>query len=45
MVGFRNVAVYDYTAIDAAVVQSIVESNLKDLEDFYTAILKHFKLA
>lgn len=45
MVGFRNVAVHDYTAIDAAVVQSIVESNLKDLEDFYTAILKHFKLA
>lgn len=45
MVGFRNVAVHDYTAIDADVVQSILDSNLKDLEDFYTAILKYFKLA
>ena len=44
MVGFRNIAVHDYTTIDAKVVQSILDTHLKDLEDFYAVILKHFNV-
>lgn len=45
MVGFRNIAVHDYAEIDIHVLQAILEKGeLKDLEDFYSAILKHFRL-
>jgi uncharacterized protein YutE (UPF0331/DUF86 family) len=45
MVGFRNIAIHDYQAIDGDILKSILVKNLKDLEDFYTAVLLHFKLA
>lgn len=39
MVGFRNIAVHDYQAIDPTILKKIVSSHLKDLEEFYDAIL------
>ncbi|MBI2335499.1 MAG: DUF86 domain-containing protein [Deltaproteobacteria bacterium] len=44
MVGFRNIAVHDYSAIDPEILKSILKNNLKDLEEFYTIILKYFHL-
>lgn len=34
MVGFRNIVVHDYQAINIKVVQSIIEHNLADFSDF-----------
>jgi uncharacterized protein YutE (UPF0331/DUF86 family) len=45
MVGFRNIAIHDYQAINRDILKSILVKNLKDLEDFYTTVLLHFKLA
>ena len=45
MVGFRNIAVHDYKSIEINILKSILMNNLKDLEDFYTTILLHFKFA
>jgi len=45
MVGFRNIAMHDYQAIDKGILKSILIHNLKDLEDFYTIVLLHFKMA
>ena len=42
MVGFRNIAVHDYQGLDINILRSILKNNLKDIEDFYTLILKHF---
>jgi uncharacterized protein YutE (UPF0331/DUF86 family) len=42
MVGFRNIAVHDYQTLKLEILKSILTSNLKDLEDFYTAVLKKF---
>ena len=39
MVGFRNVAVHDYQAIDVAVLRSILTSRLGDLEEFCRAVV------
>lgn len=45
MVGFRNIAVHDYTEIDVDVLRAILEKGeLKDLEDFYSLALKHFHM-
>ncbi len=44
MVGFRNIAVHDYTSLDIEILKSILKNNLKDIEDFYTAILKKFNI-
>lgn len=44
MVGFRNIAVHDYESINPEILKSIVRNNLKDIEEFYTLLLKHFKL-
>lgn len=44
MVGFRNIAVHDYSALDVEILKSILQNNLKDLEEFYTAILKRFSI-
>lgn len=44
MVGFRNVAVHEYQNITVEVLKRILTDNLKDLEIFYTQILKYFKL-
>ena len=43
MVGFRNIAVHDYQAIDPEILKKIVSSHLKDLEEFYDAILSSSK--
>ena len=45
MVGFRNIAVHEYEAIDVAVLKSIYKNNLKDLEEFYMLILTRYKLS
>jgi uncharacterized protein YutE (UPF0331/DUF86 family) len=45
MVGFRNIAMHDYQVIDKDILKSILIHNLKDLEDFYTIVLLHFKMA
>ncbi len=44
MVGFRNIAVHDYSALDVEILKSILQNNLKDFEEFYTAILKRFSI-
>lgn len=45
MVGFRNIAVHDYTEIDVNILRAILEKGeLKDLEDFYSQTLKHFQM-
>jgi len=40
MVGFRNIAVHDYEAIDPDIVQAIVASRLPDLEAFAAAVTR-----
>lgn len=45
MVGFRNIAVHEYSLIDVAILKSILLSHLKELEFFYVAILKHFQFS
>ncbi len=43
MVGFRNIAVHDYSHINVEILKSILtENNLADLEEFYSLILKKF---
>jgi uncharacterized protein YutE (UPF0331/DUF86 family) len=44
MVGFRNIAIHDYQAVDPDILKSILSRNLKDLEDFYVAIVTRFRL-
>ena len=43
MAGFRNIAIHDYQSIKVEILKSILKKHLKDLEDFYTRILLHFK--
>lgn len=45
MTGFKNIAVHDYQALDLEILKSILANNLKDLEDFYTAVLKCYGFA
>ncbi len=45
MVGFRNIAVHDYQNIKVEVLKSILTKHMKDLEDFYTKIILHYKFA
>ncbi len=40
MVGFRNIAVQDYESINPEILKSIVKLHLKDIEEFYTVLLK-----
>ncbi len=42
MVGFRNIAVHDYQAIDPLILKSILSRHLKDFESFYSAIIQKF---
>jgi uncharacterized protein YutE (UPF0331/DUF86 family) len=42
MVGFRNIAVHDYQTINIEILKSILKENLKDLEEFYAAVLEKF---
>ena len=45
MVGFRNIAIHDYQAINADILKAILGKHLQDLEGFYTAVLRHFNFA
>lgn len=45
MTGFRNIAIHDYQALNLDILKSILTSNLKDLEDFYAAVLTSFRYA
>jgi uncharacterized protein YutE (UPF0331/DUF86 family) len=45
MVGFRNIAIHDYQALDVDILKAILSKNLKDVEQFYTAVLTHFHMA
>lgn len=44
MVGFRNIAVHDYKSINVDILKVVLANHLSDLEDFYSAVLKYFKL-
>ncbi len=39
MVGFRNIAVHDYQALELGILQSILEKPVKDFNDFTKVIL------
>lgn len=43
MTDFRNIAVYDYEALNIDIMKSILVHRLKDLEDFYDGVIKYFK--
>jgi uncharacterized protein YutE (UPF0331/DUF86 family) len=45
MVGFRNIAIHGYQALDVKILKAILTKHLKDLEQFYTSILTHFDIA
>ena len=45
MVGFRNIAIHDYQALDVDILKAILSKNLKDIEQFYIAVLTHFHMA
>jgi len=38
MVGFRNIAVHDYTRLDLTIVQAVIESHLQDFESYLDEI-------
>jgi|SRR3989344_8815027 len=40
MVGFRNIAVHDYQAINPLILKSVLSHHLKDIEEFYSVIVK-----
>ena len=40
MVGFRNVAVHNYQALDVGILRDIVERHLQDFEAFRSAMLR-----
>ena len=42
MVGFRNIAVHEYQELNRAILASILQNNLKDLENFYSQIYTRF---
>ncbi|MEX2600431.1 MAG: DUF86 domain-containing protein [Balneolaceae bacterium] len=44
MVGFRNIAVHEYETIDVEILKSILKKDLKDLETFYTTIVRYYNL-
>lgn len=44
MVGFRNIAIHEYEKIDKAILKSILVKNLRDIEEFYIAVIEHFNL-
>jgi len=40
MVGFRNIAIHAYQAINPDILKSILLRHLKDFEEFYTCVIK-----
>jgi len=45
MTGFRNIAIHDYQALNLDILKSILTGNLKDLENYYAAVLTRFRYA
>ena len=43
MVEFRNIAVHEYQNIDNEILKSILQNNLRDIEEFYKIILIKFE--
>ena len=44
MVGFRNVAIHDYQAIDPAIVESILSRHLDDLRAFAARTVERYQI-
>lgn len=44
MVGFRNIAVHEYQVINNDILKSVLQNHLKDIEDFYVAVLRYYNL-
>lgn len=44
MIGFRNIAVHDYQSLSPAILKSILVNNLKDFEEYYTAIYNYLDI-
>ena len=44
MVGFRNIAIHNYQALDPRIVESILTRHLDDLRAFSARIVRHFGL-
>ena len=40
MVGFRNIAVHDYTSLNLDIVEKIIEKHLEDFTKFTKIVLK-----
>lgn len=40
MVGFRNIALHDYQAVDNEILKAVISKHLKDFESFYSEIFK-----
>lgn len=40
MIGFRNLAIHEYYTLDLTIVESIIQNNLGDFEDFAKSILR-----
>lgn len=40
MIGFRNVAIHEYQTLDLNIVESIIDSNLGDFEEFGKVVLR-----
>lgn len=45
MVGFRNIAIHDYQGIKIEILKNILLHHLRDLEEFYSAVLVHAGLS
>lgn len=45
MVGFRNIAVHEYETINNDILKSILQYNLKDIEDFYVVVSEYYKIS
>jgi uncharacterized protein YutE (UPF0331/DUF86 family) len=44
MVGFRNIAVHQYQALDPAIMRAITEKHLGDLHAYAARVLDHLGL-
>ena len=44
LIGFRNVILYGYTDVDTEICKEMLTKRLQALEDFYTAVIRHYGL-
>jgi len=40
MIGFRNIAIHEYQTLDLNIVESIIDNNLSDFEEFTKVVLQ-----